>query len=310
MLNFLSIRYLHNHMKFRHFLLTTATLAAFPFLASCGDKADDASADGAKVMRISAIPDQNTTAQAERFEPLRAYLAEKLDIEVEFVVADSYPSSVEKFANGDIHFAWFGGVTGVQAIQRVEGARAIVAGQKDLAFKSYFVANSSTGLQPSDEFPTQIADMNFTFGSQSSTSGRVMPSFYINEETGTYPDEFFNKPVSFTKGHDSVAIAVQNGDYQAGVLSFSKYEAMVESGDLDPAKCVKIWETPEYFDYNLTVHPELEALFGEGFIDKLQTVLVDCDDAAVLKALGREKLVAIDNSNLDQVEAAMEAIGL
>lgn len=295
-------------MKLRHFLLAGTAAAATCLFSSCDSKDEQAASD--QVFRISAIPDADTTAQAERFEPLRAYLEKELGVKVEFVASDTYTTSVEKFVNGDIQFGWFGGVTGVQSIEKVEGARAIVAGKKDLAFKSYFVANASTGLKDSADFPTAIRDLQFTFGSPNSTSGRVMPSFYINEETGTYPDEFFTNPVSFTKGHDKVALAVQNGDFQAGVMSFGRYERMVEEGDIDPAVCVKIWETPEYADYNGTAHPALDEMFGEGFVDKLQAVLINCKDEAVLNALNRSELVEINNETLAGIAAVVETLGL
>ena len=76
---------------------------------------------------------------------------------------------------------------------RVKGARALVSGQKDLAFKSYFIANVSTGLEASEDFPAAIADLKFTYGSSSSTSGCIMPSHFIIENTGKTPMEFFKE---------------------------------------------------------------------------------------------------------------------
>ena len=217
-------------------------------------------------------------------------------------------SSSEKFENNDVQLAWFGGVTGVQAMSRVPGARALVAGQKDLAFKSYFIANASTGLEASEDFPTAIADLKFTYGSSSSTSGCIMPSHFIIENTGKTPMEFFKEKPGFSGAHDKTAMLVQDGSFQAGALSFGTYEKLVAAGKVDPEKCVKIWETPTYADYNMTAHPDLENAFGEGFLDKLQQALVDCQDEAALKALGREKLVKVNNETFAGIAAVMEKV--
>jgi phosphonate transport system substrate-binding protein len=302
-------------MKRRH-AISLIGCGVAGLLAGCNGKKEEGGAGkggggsdgGAKVLRFSAIPDKNTTGQAELYKPVADYLAKALGIEVEFVPSPDYPASVIKFEHGDIQLAWFGGVTGVQAMQAVEGARALVAGEKDLAFKSYFIANASTGLQPSADFPAALADLTFTFGSQGSTSGCVMPSHYIMEFTGKTPQEFFTKQIGFSGAHDATATQVQDGTFQAGVLNYSTYDTMVAEGKIDPEKCVKIWETPTYADYNFTAHPSLEKTFGAGFLDKLQKALVECDDAAALKALDRNKLVKVSNETFAGIAAVLEKV--
>ena len=288
--------------------LAAAGIAGLLIACSGNGKQSAENGEEVKVLRFSAIPDEDTTAQKERFQPVADYLSKALGIDVEFIPSINYGASVEKFENNDVQLAWFGGVTGVQAMNRVEGARALVAGQKDLAFKSYFIANASTGLEASEDFPAAIADLKFTYGSSSSTSGCIMPSHFIIENTGKTPGEFFKEKPGFSGAHDKTAMLVQDGSFQAGALSFGTYEKLVAAGKLDPEKCVKIWETPTYADYNMTAHPDLENTFGEGFLDKLQQALVDCQDEAALKALGREKLVKVNNETFSGIAAVMEKV--
>ena len=300
--------------------MSAGVLGAVLLLAACGEKKEEVNTNGgggggepvpapAAVLKFSAIPDSDTTAQAEKYKPVADYLAKALEIEVEFVPADSYGSSVEKFHNGDVQLAWFGGVSGVQARADVGGSRAIVSGAKDLQFKSYFIANTSTGLIESDTFPMEIANLTFTYGSSSSTSGCIMPTNYLMKATGKTPDEFFKKPpVGFSGAHDKTALQVQDGTFQIGALSYSAFEKMVASGKIDSGKVVKIWETPTYADYNFTAHPELEEMFGEGFLDKLQAALVGCEDAAALKALDRNKLVEVTNETFAGIASVMEKV--
>lgn len=277
------------------------------FLTSCGNREEDGPAGA--VLRFSAIPDSDTTAQAEKYRPVAEYLAEALGVEVEFIPSDSYGSSVEKFENSDIHLAWFGGVSGVKARNAVPGARALASGEKDLKFKSYFVANAAAGLNYSDEFPAGIGNLTFTYGSSGSTSGCIMPTHFIMEMTGKTPDEFFEKkPFGFSGAHDKTALQVQDGTFQAGALSYSAYEKMVAEGRIDPARCVKVWETPEYADYNFTAHPDLEDMFGPGFLERLQEALVVCDDEAALKALDRNRLVPVTNETFSGIAAVMEKV--
>ena len=292
-------------------------------LVGCGDKGtetDDAGTGnggsagaGSQALVITAIPDEKVSDQEARFQALKAYLAEKLDIKVEFSISKDYAASVQRFANGEVHMAWFGGFTGVQARERVKTARAIAQGNLDPQFKSYFIANASTGLSKSEEFPAEaIKDLTFTFGSPSSTSGRLMPEYFIKQSTGRSAADFFSKEVQFQKsgGHVATAEAVQAGSVQVGAINFKTYDSMVAEGKLDPEKAPIIWVTPDYADYNLTVHGDLDKHFGEGFIDKLQKVLVECEDKEVLKAFNRDKLIPAKNEDFAGIEAVAKELGL
>lgn len=281
--------------------------AALVTFTSC-NKTEEIPANETAVLRFSAIPDEDTTAQQARFQPVADYLTKELGIKVEFVASPNYGASVQKFTGGDIQLAWFGGVTGVQARQAVSGAEAIVAGQADLNFKSYFIANTSTGLTRSDEFPTAINDLKFTYGSQNSTSGCIMPTHFIMEASGKSPQDFFSSEFGFSGSHDKTAELVNNGTFQAGALNFKTFDKAIASGAISESNCVVIWETPTYADYNMTAHPVLNDLFGEGFVAKLQQALIECDDPAALNALKREKLVKVNNETFAGIASVMEKV--
>ncbi len=255
------------------------------------------------VLHYTAIPDQNSTELVQRFAPLSAYLSDKLGMTVEYVPARDYQASVEMFRNGDVQLAWYGGLTGVQARAAVPGARAIAQGDADPTYYSYFIANAATGLQPSESFPLAIKDLSFSFGSESSTSGRLMPEFFIRQHSGQGPAEFFSRPFGFSGSHDKTCELVEAGRFEVGVVNYKVYDQRVAEGKTDPAVCRVIWTTPTYADYNFTAHPALETIYGTGFTDRLQAVLVAIDDQALLAALPRTRLVPAANNEYDGIEA-------
>jgi phosphonate transport system substrate-binding protein len=141
-------------------------------------------------LRFTAIPDQNTTELQEKFRPLSEHLTHALGVGVEYIAARDYQAAVEMFVNGDAGLAWFGGLTGVQARNKVPGARAIAQGDLDY---SYFIANQSPGLNESETFPADIRKYSFTFGAEQSTLGpsdaRVLhPRTYRNVARGVFPE--------------------------------------------------------------------------------------------------------------------------
>ena len=123
----------------------------------------------------------------------------------------------------------------------------------------------------------------------------------IEQETKTDASKWFTNPPAFSGAHDKTAKLVEAGTFQAGALSYKKYDSMVEKGDLDANKCRIIWKTPPYADYNWTAHPDLETVFGAGFTDKLQAALIAIDDPALLNALTRSKIIAAKNEDFQAI---------
>ena len=198
---------------------------------------------------FTAIPDQDETRLVERFTRVADYLQGRLGLPVKYLPVKSYPAAVTAFTNGQVQLAWFGGFTGVQARRQVAGSEAIAQGAEDVAFKSFFIANTKTGLAPSKEFPKAIAGKSFTFGSRASTSGRLMPEYFVRSAFGRGPEEVFSR-VGFSGDHSRTIQLVQSGAYEVGALDFSVWELDRKAGKLDPAQVTVIWETPTFPDYN------------------------------------------------------------
>ncbi len=277
-------------------LMHVPLLLAVLLLGACSENQPDRSE-----LLYTAIPDQNSTELIEKFAPLTTYLSGTLGVTVRYVPARDYQASVEMFRNGDVHLAWFGGLTGVQARAAVPGARAVAQGLADPQYFSYFIAHRDAGLAPDVDFPMGIGDLSFTFGSQSSTSGRLMPEYFIREHSGQSPAEFFGGPNHYSGSHDKTLELVESGRFQAGVVNYKVYDQRVAEGKIDPDLVRVIWKTPIYADYNWTAHPVLDERFGEGFMLKIQQALVAIEDPSLLSALPRKGLIPARNEEFDGI---------
>lgn len=294
-----------------HILKTLATLFLVLLLCTaCGQTSDPPANEAASTLRFSAIPDQNTTETLEKLAPLVDHLSTVLGVDLEYVPARDYQASVEMFKNGDVHLAWFGGLTGVQARRAVDGARAIAQGESDPQFYSYFIAHRDTGLEISEDFPKDLGRFKFTFGSESSTSGRLMPERFIREFTGLGPEDLFEHPVGFSGSHDRTVELVESGQFEVGAVNYTVYDRRVAEGTTDSEVARVIWRTPFYADYNWTVRPDVDAQFGDGFTDRLQQALLDIDDPSLLTALPRQRLIAANNADFAGIEEVAEALGM
>jgi len=231
-------------------------------------------------------------------------------VPVKYVHATRYSASVEMFKNGDVLLAWFGGLTGVQARAAVPGSRAIAQGVEDPKYHSYFIAHKDAGLTRSKRFPAGLAGKSFTFGSKSSTSGRLMPEHFIRTFGGKAPAAFLGTPPRFSGSHDLTCEQVEQGVVQAGAVSYTTYDRRVKAGTTDPKTCLIIWQTPDYPDYNFTAHPRLDEIYGDGFTDKLQKVLIAMQDPALLGGFQRSGMIAARNEDFAPIEALAKTLNL
>jgi len=268
-----------------------------------------ATSASAQTFVFTAIPDQDETALRTRFDQIAAYLQDKLEVDVKYVPVKSYAAAVTAFRNDQVQLAWFGGLSGVQARQAVPGSQAIAQGEEDKAFITYFIAHASTELEKADTLPDSIAGMTFTFGSKGSTSGRLMPEFFIRETFGKAPEEVFSR-VGFSGDHSRTIALVQSGAYQIGAVNFAVWDKEQAAGIIDAEKVSIIWTTPPYPDYNWTIRGDADEKFGEGFTDKVRNALLEMDDPELLRQFPRAAFIPATNDEYQPILDVGRAIGL
>ena len=277
----------------RRLLLACALLALGPL------------AQAQQVFRVTAIPDESPTELARKAGPLVKYLEQKLGLKVEFTPVTDYAAAVEALANKQVDLAWFGGFTFVQAQQRSGGkAVPLVQREEDTKFRSVFITTNDSIKSLAD-----LKGHTFTFGSQSSTSGHLMPRSYLLA-AGIDPDRDM-KRVAYAGAHDATVAAVGSGKVDAGALNISVWEKLVADKKVDPAKVRVFYTTPTYFDYNWTVHADMAPAQRE----KLAKAFTDLSPATpqgreILELQRATRFIPTRPDNYKGIEAAARNAGL
>ncbi|MBB4930526.1 phosphonate transport system substrate-binding protein [Lipingzhangella halophila] len=286
---------------------TTAMLA----LSACG------SGEGAdaKELGISAIPDQDPELLNRLYPALAERFADETGLNVAYQPVTDYTAVVRAFEIGDVHLAWMGGLTGVQARERVPDATAIAQRDIDADFHSLFIANSGSGPRPFDGTAglSGLAGHTLTFGSETSTSGRLMPQYFMRE-AGLKQSDLRGEP-GFSGSHDATIEAVANGSFEVGAVNEQVWDATVEAGEVDLSDVEVLWRTPGYADYHWLVRPDIDDAFGKGTREKVLDLLLGLDqensaDAELLDLFGAESFVRTKDSDYDRIEDVARDLGL
>ncbi len=269
----------------------------------------------APVLRVGAIPDQNPEKLNRLYGALSSELGEQLKVKVRYVPVSNYAAAVSAFRAGSLDLVWFGGLTGVQARLQTPGARVLAQRDIDARFTSVFIANGSSGLRPlsSQDQLIQLKGKRFTFGSESSTSGRLMPQYFM-QQVGVLPSQFAGGRPGFSGSHDATIALVQSGAYQVGALNEQVWKSNVKNGRIDPAKVRVIWRTPSYVDYHWVARPGLDQRFGAGFTQRIQTTLIGLEPDTsrrelVLSLFGAKRFIPANANHYAAIEKVGRQLG-
>lgn len=302
--------------------LITALLALALIASACGDD-DDASnagnpteAGSEAVLRIGAIPDQEPERLQRTYGLLSDYLNSELGVTVEYVPVTDYQGAVTAFSVGDLDVVWFGGLTGVQARLEVDGANAIAQRDIDETFTSVFIAAADAGIEPIADVAglAALEGRSISFGSESSTSGRLMPQSFLADAGLSIDSSFAGEP-GFSGSHDATIEVVSAGTYEVGALNSQVWDDRVAEGAVDSSRVIEIFRTPTYYDYHWVAQPDLDARFGEGFQERLVEALTSLDasdetQAEVLDLFGAGSFIVTNNGNYAAIEAVGRDAGL
>lgn len=258
------------------------------------------------VLRVTAIPDESPTELARKFAPLGAYLESKLGMKVEWTPVTDYAAAVETVVNKKIDLAWFGGFTFVQANVRSGGKIVpLVQREEDEKFRSVFITDAKSGINKLDD----LKGKTLSFGSQSSTSGHLMPrSFLLGAKVN--PDTDL-KRVAFSGAHDATIAAVASGKVDAGALNISVWEKFVAEKKVDPAQVKVFYTTPPYYDYNWSVHADMP----QALQDKIKAAFLALDPNTpqgkeILGLQRATRFIPSKPENYTGIKAAAENAGL
>ena len=274
-------------------------------LMTCALLAFGALAHAQQVFRITAIPDESPTELARKAEPLVKYLEAKLGMKVEYTPVTDYAAAVETLVNKKVDMAWFGGFTFVQANARSGGkAIPIVQREEDEKFRSVFIT-----ADPAIKTLADLKGKDVSFGSQSSTSGHLMPRSFLLQ-AGVDPDKDF-KRVAFSGAHDATIAAVASGKVQAGALNISVWDKFVADKKVDTDKVKVFYTTPPYYDYNWTVHADMPAATREKLTAALLALSKDtAEGKAILELQRATRFVPSKAENYKGIEAAAKSASL
>lgn len=261
-------------------------------------------------LRVTAIPDANKDTLREDQRKIVEWLQGKTGAPVEFMPVENYAAAVTALVHGQADLGWLGGVTTVQALKQSGGSvKPVVTRESDLHFKSDIIARSDLRAASLQD----LKGKSFSFGSKSSTSGHVMPRYFLEKE-GLVPERDFSR-VAYSGDHNKTVLDVAAGTVDAGAVNYKYFDRMVAEKKADPARVKVVWTTPDFVDYAWVVRDDVDARCGPGTRQKIIDAFLALDpsrpeDKGILAVQQAERYVAANPSMWDGIRAVVDKIDL
>ena len=261
-----------------------------------------------KVLKVGAIPDQNQNILDKRFNLLSKELSQQLGVEIRYVPVINYVAAVTGFRTKDLDLVWFGGLSGVQA--RLQTPNSLVIAQRniDKEFKSVFIVNKKLKISPISNIKglKKLKNLRFTFGSENSTSGRLMPEYFLNKARIEITD-FKGKKAGFSGSHDATIALVNSGAFDAGALNKQVWENNIKNQPKRTKNVSLFWITPYYFDYHWLAQGNLDKRFRKGFTKELKSAILNLDSKnpshkKILDMFNAEKFIKAEAKQYKKIE--------
>ena len=258
------------------------------------------------VLRVTTIPEEAATEQMRKFGPLTKYLERTVGTKVDFVPVNDYPAAVEALVNKQVELVWFGGFTYMQAQIRSGGKIVPIAQrEEDTKFRSVFITQKSSGI-------TKLSDLKgkqVSFGSQSSTSGHLMPRTFLLE-AGLDPEKDF-KRIAYSGAHDATIASVVSGRVDAAALDITVWTKFVNENKVDTSKVDVFFTTPPYFNYNWSVHADMPVALRDSIAKTLLALSSDSAEGKEILGLARAtRYLPTKPDNYKGLERAGRSAGL
>ncbi len=258
------------------------------------------------VLKVSAIPDENPNELLRIYTPFAEYLARELGMKVQFTPVVDYAATVEGLAAKKLDLVWYGGFTSVQAVRRTNGtAQRLALREEDAQFKSVFIAKPGSPIKNLED----LKGKTFAFGSVSSTSGHLMPRYFLLQAK-VNPEKDM-KQVAYSGAHDATALWVESGKVEAGALNFLVWDKLVQQNKVDLRKVNVFYTTPPYVDYVWTARGDLD----KGVQDRITAAFLKLDYAnpehrRLLDLHRTKKYIRADDADWKGTEEAAISAGL
>ena len=247
---------------------------------------------------IGLLPEMNVFKQKQRFEPLAAYLSERMGIAVKLKILSRYGNIIDRIKEEEVDGAFLGSFTGALAISQLGVVPLARPVNKDgtSTYFGYIFARKNSNIKETDD----MKGKTLVLVERATTAGYVFPLAWFKlqgvKDINTYFSDHF-----FAGSHDAAIDAVLNNKADIGAAKNTIYERMRELHPRVDKELVILASSPRVPSNGLCVRNNLPEKHKEQLKNLLLNLHQDGKGVNVLLKFGAKYFVATSKEDYQPV---------
>lgn len=181
-----------------------------------------------KEINFGIISTESSQNLKSDWQPILDSMAKKTGMKVNAFFASDYAGIIEGMRFNKVQVAWFGNKSAMEAVDRAGGEvfAQMVNADGTKGYYSHLIVHKDSPLKSLDDMLKQGKNLSFGNGDPNSTSGNLVPSYYVFAQNKIDPKTFFK----LTRGanHESNALAVANKQIDVATNNSENLEKVKE----------------------------------------------------------------------------------
>ena len=200
--------------------------------------------DAEKVINFGIISTESSKNLKQDWQPVLDEMSKKLGMKVNAFFASDYAGIIEGMRFGKVQMAWFGNKSALEAVDRASGEvfAHVVNPDGSEGYYSLVGVPQDSPIKSIDDVLKNAKNLNFGIGDPNSTSGYLVPSYYIFAKNNLDSKTAFKTIRS--ANHQSNILAVANKQVDAAVFASDTLDRITARQPETAGKIRVVWKSP------------------------------------------------------------------
>ena len=201
-------------------------------------------ADELKELNFGIISTESTQNLKTAWEPLLRDMEKSTGVKVKAFFAPDYAGVIEGMRFKKVDVAWYGNKSGMEAVDRANGEvfAHTMSKDGDPGYWSLLIVPRDSPLNSLDDMLKHPGELAFGNGDPNSTSGFLVPSYYVFAKNNIDPKTFFKRVVA--NNHETNALAVANKLVDVATNNTEDLKRLQRTHPDKYAQIKIIWKSP------------------------------------------------------------------
>lgn len=178
------------------------------------------------------------------WDPFLADMEKATGLKINAFFASDYAGIIEGMRFNKVHVAWYGNKSAMEAVDRADGEifAQTVPADGTPGYYSHLIVHKDSPLNSLEDVLKKAADLSFGNGDPNSTSGFLVPSYYVFAKNNVDPKKIFKNVVN--ANHETNALSVANKQVDVATNNSENLDRLKKTHPAKAELLKVVWTSP------------------------------------------------------------------